>query len=102
MLALTQSITFWQSTGNGGDGETYGTGATVDARWVERHKIIKNKHGSDVISTHRIYCDTDIEYGSYIFLGDFLGDLNIVSPDALQIISKHTNPSAINLLYYEV
>lgn len=101
MLVLDQFVTVWQKSGNTGYGESFGVGIVVPAKYAERHKVVKDKFGNDILSTHRVYTASDIPVGSYVYLGSYGGDLSTKPNSALQVIAKNSNPSLTDLFFYE-
>lgn len=102
MFDLNQSITYWAKSGNTGDGENFAAGVVIDGKYAERSSVVQDASGNDVLSTHRVYTATDIEEGSYIYLGAYGGDLSTKPDDASQIIKRHSNASVIGLYYFEI
>lgn len=67
---LNQDITYWPTTGYGGFGSnTFGSPVTIKGRWEEKSELIRDKTGSEVVSTTRVYLNQDIAMDGFLFLG---------------------------------
>ncbi len=76
---LLQNVTYWsRGAPDGFGGFAFSSPVTIKGRWEQRTDLFKDPQGNEQRSSARVYVDTDVELGGYIFLG----------------ISAATNPTA--------
>jgi len=69
-LNLNQTATLWRySNVDGWGGKSFSSPVAIDCRWEDKQEQVVDTHGQEVLSAARVYVDTDITTGSYLYLG---------------------------------
>ncbi|MDD3921341.1 MAG: hypothetical protein PHO41_09250 [Eubacteriales bacterium] len=59
---LNQTCSWYGKTGNNSYGEpTYGAGASIDCRWEDKRKLVRNAQGVEITSVATAYTTSNIQ-----------------------------------------
>jgi hypothetical protein len=93
-FALSQTATYWgPATPDGYGGGTYPSPVAITCRWEDSTELVINRVGEEVMARAKIFAETDLVVGGFLFLGSSIAVDPRAVADAWEIIRIKKVPS---------